>query len=755
MPLSDWRDGEDHADAHWGSVHDLGYLKANVAGGEGFDWYYPDPEAEAAQRRVPITDGAHGEAWVWRYKDLRGWWAHPHHDRVGGVRRAQPTAWEPQSKPIWFTELGCPAIDRGTNQPNVFLDPKSSESFLPRHSSGRRDDFMQMQYLRAMAEYWDDPANNPESELYAGRMVDTSRAFVWCWDTRPFPQFPGNLAMWSDGDNYSRGHWVSGRSANQPLAAVVAEICEGAGLRDFDVSGLHGAVRGYLRDANGSGRAALQPLMLAYGFEALERGGRLVFRMRHGRVRAALSEGDFAVHPDLGGTVEAVRAPVAETVGRVRLVYTEAEGDFDVRAEEAVFPDDTCETVSQSETALVLTRAEARGVTERWLAEARVARDGARFALPPSRLALGPGDVVELPGAAGRFRIDRIEKGGAQLADAVRVEPAVYVPSDHAEDRAQPRPFVAPVPVAPVFLDLPLLRGGDDPVAPWVAVTARPWPGAVAVWDAISDEGYALNTLVGAPASLGVTLGPLFAAPYGRWDRGPALRLRLARGQLASASEAAVFAGANVLAIGAGDGGPWEVMQFREAVPVAPRVWDIRLRLRGQAGTDGVMPGVWPAGSRVVVLDGALKQVVLDPAARGLVRHWRVGVAARPHDDPSVVHRVLAFDGAGLRPWAPAHLRVRRGAGGTDHVSWVRRARLDGDGWALEEVPLGEAAEVYRLRVLVEGEIRREEVLAEPRWSYPAGERAADGIAGPWRIEVAQVSDRFGPGPFKGIDRED
>jgi len=37
MPLSDWRDGDTHADAGWGSIYDLGYLKANVAGGEGYE----------------------------------------------------------------------------------------------------------------------------------------------------------------------------------------------------------------------------------------------------------------------------------------------------------------------------------------------------------------------------------------------------------------------------------------------------------------------------------------------------------------------------------------------------------------------------------------------------------------------------------------------------------------------------------------------------------------------------------------------
>ena len=131
MPLSDWRDGAGHADAAAGSIYDLAYLKGNVAGGEGYDWYYADAAGREAQERLPITDGAYGEHWVFRYKDLVSWWSQPHPNRLGGVKVGGPTAWQPRSKPIWFTELGCPAVDKGTNQPNVFHDPKSSESFFP------------------------------------------------------------------------------------------------------------------------------------------------------------------------------------------------------------------------------------------------------------------------------------------------------------------------------------------------------------------------------------------------------------------------------------------------------------------------------------------------------------------------------------------------------------------------------------------------------------------------------------------------
>jgi hypothetical protein len=123
-PLADWRDGD--APDHW-----------DIASGEGFDWFYASPEDRAAKVRTPITDGAHGEPWVFRPKDLVGWWSNAHHDRPGGVRSETPTAWVPRSRPIRLIEFGCPAVDKGANAPNLFIDPKSSESALPPFSERR------------------------------------------------------------------------------------------------------------------------------------------------------------------------------------------------------------------------------------------------------------------------------------------------------------------------------------------------------------------------------------------------------------------------------------------------------------------------------------------------------------------------------------------------------------------------------------------------------------------------------------------
>ena len=114
------------------------------------------------------------------------------------------------------------------------------------------------------------------------------------------------------------------------------------------------------------------------------------------------------------------------------------------------------------------------------------------------------------------------------------------------------------------------------------------------------------------------------------------------------------------------------------------------------------------------------------------------------------MHREVAFAGVGLRPYAPTHLRATP-MGGDLALSWVRRTRVDGDGWEAVEVPLGETSEGYLLRIVEGGAIRREVVLGSPAFTYSAMMRAEDVTAG-FEIQVAQLSGVFGPGPFARIE---
>ncbi|MEM8653608.1 MAG: glycoside hydrolase/phage tail family protein [Pseudomonadota bacterium] len=754
MPLSDWRDGEAHADADWGSIYNPDYLRANIEGGEGFDWYYGSEEARDAQIRTPITDGAHQEPWIYRYKDIKNWWSNAHHERVGGARAALPTAWVPGSKPIWFTELGCAAIDKGTNEPNKFLDQKSSESSLPRYSNGARDDLIQKQYLRAMHSYWRNPANNPISNEYDGPMLDMSRAFVWAWDARPYPFFPNALEMWSDGGNYPRGHWINGRTSSRTLASVVGEICERSGLFHYDTSELFGYVRGFVVDDVTDGRGALQPLMLRFAFDAIERDGVLRFVSRSGRGSIALPSDAIAVHPDLDGRLEQNRESEAELAGRVRIRFVQTDGNFDVLSEEAILPDDATHSVSTSEIAMALTRSEGRQVAERWLTEARVAREAIKLALPPSFIDVGAGDIVEVAAdqteGSGLYRVDRVEHGEMQLLEAVRIQPEVYTPSDLSDELAGVREFVAPVPLTSVFMDLPLITGDEVEHAPYLAVTGTPWPGSVAVYRSSTESDFVLNSLVAARSSIGYLSAPLPRAASGILDRGEPLEVKMVHGTLQSISERALLNGGNLVAIGDGTPDNWELIQFQDAELIGPDHYLLSNRLRGQAGTEASAQDAWPPGSWFVVMNGVPSQVELSRALRRISQTYRIGPAKRGYDDPSYTEVSHAFNGNGLRPYAPVHLRLADTQVGVA-ARWIRRTRLDGDDWDLPDVPLGEDTESYTVRVLQSGQVVRETVVAEPSWIYDTASQAADGISGSFDVAVAQNSARYGAGPFKSV----
>lgn len=652
----------------------------------------------------------------------------------------------PQFDAAWADEYGCPAIDRGSNQPNLFFDAASSEGAVPRASTGHRDDLMQMQYVRAVNAYWAQEGMNPVSPIYGGPMLDMERSHLWAWDARPYPAFPLRTDVWADGPNYERGHWLNGRATLQPVEAVVAEIAGRAGLDSLRAEAAHGVVRGYAVAEVGTARAALQPVLLASGVDAVEREGALALRSRLARVDAVADRGGLAVRADAADLV-IQRAPEAEAAGRLRLAFPDAGGDYQRLVSEAMHPDRADAHVLDQEVSVALLPDEARRLAERWLAELHIARETAQFALPPSALPVGVGDVVALDGR--RWRIDRMEQAGALTVEGVLVEPGAHVPGPDGGVQSESVPFIPAAPVMSQFLDLPLLTGLETPHAPYLAVTADPWPGRVALWSADGADGFALNAVLTSRAVIGQTLGALRAARSGVWDRGAAVEVAFVGGTVAAAAELAVLNGANLAAIGDGSPDGWELFQFAGAELVAPGTWALTRRLRGLAGTDAVMPEVWPEGSRVVLLTAAVRQIALAPSLRGLERTWRIGAAAAGFDDDDVTELRLAFDGVGLRPLSVAHLRAVPGSVGTD-IRWIRRTRIDGDSWASTEVPLGEEREAYLLRLTRGPLLLREVEVGQASWTYPAAMRAADGPL-PVTVSVAQLSRQFGPGPFRDV----
>ena len=732
-PVTDWREGETHLDAAAGFLgpHDGAYLRAGLTGGESFDWYYPSQAARDAQARSPITDGAHGEAWMFRAKDLLSWWSNPHHDRPAGVRSPTPTAWVPMSKPIRLTEFGCPAVDKGSNSPNLFIDPKSSESFLPPYSTGERDDFGQRRYLEAVLAWLAEPAANPVSSVYGGPMVEAASA--WCWDARPFPDFPARSDVWSDGGNWVLGHWLTGRAGIAPLPELIQALGARAGVT-IDPGEVGGAVGGYVVDRPMRLRDALVPLTEAFALDPVERGDHVRMLSRAGRPVAALDPDDLALPDDGPAETESrVLEPAAEAL---RLRFIDAARDYQVGA--LVVRREAGQGTRDADAPIVLAASEAQAVAHRMLAADEAARRARIVRLSPSAaLRFEAGDRLALDGAT--WRVQRLDLDERPRATLVPVLSGHGVVGGVDWTPAPPRDPAAP-PVLHV-LDLPSDGALADDARPLVAAACEPWR-PLDVHAGAGIETLTVRARVASPATLGVTLTDLPPASPHRLDRAGSLTVRIEGRTLSSAPLAAVLAGDNALAV-LGPSGAWEVVAFQAAELVAPDVWRLTGLLRGQR--DGAASEVTiPAGAGVVLLDEAVVPMNVAAFERGTPLLVRAAPAGGPPAGTAMSEVTTVWTGRALRPLAPAHLRKRL-AGGDLTLTWIRRARVGGDVWE-GEVPLGEGAERYRVRVLDGASVLREGEVATPAFVYTAAMRAADAPSASARLEIAQGGALYGWG---------
>jgi hypothetical protein len=157
------------------------------------------------------------------------------------------------------------------------------------------------------------------------------------------------------------------------------------------------------------------------------------------------------------------------------------------------------------------------------------------------------------------------------------------------------------------------------------------------------------------------------------------------------------------------------------------------------------------AGARFLLLDEAVTAADTTRGDIGLLLNWRYGPLGEPIDDLAYVTQAHAFAGLGLRPYRPVRLQGKRDPVTGDWTFlWIRRARIDGDGWEATEVPLGEEAEAYRLEILDApgGDVLRSVDLAAASYLYTAADQATDFGAPQWNvpIRVRQLSAAYGAG---------
>jgi hypothetical protein len=720
MPLSDWRDG-DLAAANpdgFASRDDARAMAGQIGAGEGHDWFYASDADRLGRVRSPITDGLAGKPWVFRYKDIGNWWANRHFERVNGAERSAPTGWVPGMQPIWFTELGCPAVDKGANQPNVFVDPKSVESNLPYFSAGGRSDSQQRRFLEAHHEYWQG-GGGPAA------MVDPGHVFVWTWDARPVPAFPDDLSVWSDGGNWRTGHWLNGRLGGTTLADAIAAILTDHGVTDFDVSAVTGDLTGYVQADQTSARALLQPLMAAFQVDAVEDGGLLRFRSRHG---ASMAPREISVLADIDDEPlwTENRGHDSDFAAEAVLTFYNPVLDYEQASVRSRPVAAQSRRVLTHDIPATLPEETALAVVDGALRSERTARTTLGFAMSPADQSVETGDAVRLKdGPDGIFVVERIEEGAVRRIEARQHVP---LPPSHSVPVTGPRDVAGGGGMSDAFqpilhfMDLPRLTGAPPESFACVAAYCRPWR-RIAMSSSMTNEGYRTRVVTERPARMGVLNAALAPGVLGRFDHANVLDLDLHFGGLSSAAEEAVLAGENRIAVMA-ENGVWEIIGFLTAEEIAPKRWRIAGLLRGLAGTEDANAAGAGAGRPCVLLDEAVVSLGLTAEERGRPLNWlaeslgRGGGRSGPH----------VFVG-GLRaqtPLAPVHIEAVRRADGDIAATWIRRGRIDADNWDTQDIPLDEPDERYLVEVMDGGEVKRSVEVGVPAFVYAGADELAD-----------------------------
>ncbi len=618
-----------------------------MAGGESFDWYYASAADRDAQIRTPIRDLAFGEDWIFRQKDLIGWWSHAHYERPQGVRREAPTAWQAKSKPIRLIEIGFPAVDKAPNAPNVFYDPKSSESAFPRYSNGQRDDLLQRKALAVAIPFWlDQPA--------------VEQALVWAWDGRPWPDFPARDEVWSDGPNWQFGHWLNGRTGLIELRDVLTDLCSKANV-SLQTSQLNGLVEGFIVDRVTTLASAMEPLSTAFEFHVREDENGLTASSYSRGLEHSLDEERVLL-----GSVAKSQTLLDKSPSGLALSYI--SGDF---AYQPAVVTHTPRTkvgpfIVHSSLPLVLSERQAELIAKRSY-DRLIRSAGCSLALAPSEAAgLETGDPIRFNEES--WIIDRIEIEGLQTHMTLGPERAAVTRLAIDAYDAGAR---AVMPAAPdlYLIDGPILWEGAS-AGLTAAVIADPWGGPVAIEAGINQTQLRQRAVAGASANVGRLLSSCRAGHAARWDSANNVHLYMPNAAFSSADPMAVMAGENRLLVQHEDG--WELIGWQFAELVGPDEWELSRLLRGLSGSP---VRNLQADALCVLVTQDLVSIPVQSEEIGLEEHWRVGESAV---------QIFTYRNRAALPWRVGHLKADI-RGEEISVSWTARGPEFSTNWGIED----------------------------------------------------------------------
>jgi hypothetical protein len=198
---------------------------------------------------------------------------------------------------------------------------------------------------------------------------------------------------------------------------------------------------------------------------------------------------------------------------------------------------------------------------------------------------------------------------------------------------------------------------------------------------------------------------------------------------LESRDDEAIGAGENLALLGN------ELIQFADVLPLGGGRFRLSRLVRGVRGTEWAMSAHSEGENFLLIDPKRLRRVPLSRAQIGA----RMEVAATGLADSNHLPKELIITGEAMRPPSPVRLRAALDAEGNLQCRWIRRSRL---GWAWldgVDVPLGCAAECYRV-ILTGSDGMVELQTGETEAIFTAAQVATVGT-GVAQVDAVQVGD--------------
>jgi hypothetical protein len=537
------------------------------------------------------------------------------------------------------------------------------------------------------------------------------------------------------------------------LKDVLSDLCLRAGLAqtDFLVNEISQPVNGYVMSGRSSVRDVLDPLLGTYFIDAVETDGLLKFVPRGQDVCATIPydvlgavEGSSSNDPV---RITETREQELELPLRIDLTHYDPDRDYQTNTQHAARNSNAVVTrdLESIELTVVLTADEAAQVAEKTLTYAWIGRTTASFDLPPKWLRLNPTDVVSLilKDAALKVRLTQVDFGANNIVSCqATLEDALAYSSDKmgAGAALDGGTIGIATPISAFVMDLPMLREADDGLGLYYAFGLKGASSAslyrstdAITWDIVgtgSEEpafGWAANALP-APRSPWV------------WDEDNVLQVALSSGSLDSKTELEVLNYANVALLGD------EIIQWRDATLVSSGLYHLSGLLRGRRGTEWAV-GTHNVAERFVVLAaGDLYRMTMAQSQIGATSYYKCLLSGGEWDDAK--QSSLAYNAASLRCFAPVHITGNRDASGNLALSWVRRARWNGEWFDGIDAPLFEDEEAYQIDILNGDTVVRTLTTSTASVTYSAADQTTDFGAAQASLTVAvyQMNAAIGRG---------